>query len=256
VLDNTYPSRKSRNEVIECVWKHGVPVRCIHLTTNIADAQINAITRLIELHRRLPMPVELRERGKEDPRYFGPDAQFRYERSVEPPDDDEGFASIERREFARRANPNATARAVIVEYDEVLCAGAPLGAQNVALADGARETLQRLHGQGWLLFAQAWRPQIDRNEISRQSVEECFARTRDLLGVEIVLTCCPHDAGPPICWCRKPLPGLILEFTLPRGVTIEQSIYVGRSPPDRTLAEHLGMKYRDRLGTLGDMVAC
>ena len=23
VLDNTYPSRKSRNEVIECAWRHG-----------------------------------------------------------------------------------------------------------------------------------------------------------------------------------------------------------------------------------------
>src|SRR5215204_2165213 len=35
VLDNTYPSRKSRNEVIECAWSHGVPARCVWVTTTI-----------------------------------------------------------------------------------------------------------------------------------------------------------------------------------------------------------------------------
>src|SRR5688500_5138439 len=41
VLDNTYPTRKSRNEVIETAWQRGVPVRCIWLTTDVANAQIN-----------------------------------------------------------------------------------------------------------------------------------------------------------------------------------------------------------------------
>jgi aryl-alcohol dehydrogenase-like predicted oxidoreductase/histidinol phosphatase-like enzyme len=247
VLDNTYPSRKSRNEVIECAWKHGVPVRCIHLTTSIADAQINAITRLIAIHGQLPMPEELRERGKEDPRYFGPDAQFRYERSVELPDEDEGFTSVEARAFGRRADPNATARAVIMEFDEVLCAGAPLRAEDVILADGARETLQRLHADGWLLFAHAWRPQIARGELTMAAVDECFARTRKLLGVDILLACCAHDAGPPICWCRKPLPGLILKFTLLRRVSPERSIVIGASTADRTLAQRVGMKHLEAL---------
>jgi aryl-alcohol dehydrogenase-like predicted oxidoreductase/histidinol phosphatase-like enzyme len=254
VLDNTYPSRSSRNEVIECAWAHGVPVRCVHLTTSTADAQINAISRLIELHGRLPMPEELRERGKDDPRYFGPDAQFRYERTVEPPTDDEGFTSVQAHPFVRDAVPNAAARGVFLEYDDVLCIGAPLRAQDVALADGARETLQQLHAGGWLLSAHAWRPQIARGGMTRDAAEECFARTRELLGVEINLALCPHDAGPPICWCRKPLPGLILEFALPRHVALERSVCVGRSAADRTLSQRLGLEYRDSVQGLEELL--
>ncbi len=256
VLDNTYPSRKSRNEVIECAWKHGVPVRCIHLTTSIADAQTNAITRLIEIHGHLPMSEELRDRGKEDPRYFGPDAQFRYERSVELPDEDEGFAAIERREFLRRPDNKATARAVFMEYDDVLVRnasgdGPALRAEDVALADGARETLQRLHADGRLLFAQAWRPQIARGATTREAVEACFTRTRELLRLQIAFGFCTHDAGPPVCWCRKPLPGLILEYSHSQRVTLSQSIYVGRVSADRTLAQRLGLRYEEDLSTLG-----
>ena len=240
VLDNTYPSRKSRNEVIECAWQHGVPVRCIHLTTSIADAQINAISRMITIHGRLPMPEELRERGKEDPRYFGPDAQFRYERSVEVPSEDEGFESVEAREFVRRPDRNATARGILMEYDEVLGLGAPLHAEDVSLADAIGDNLRQLHDAGWVLFAQAWRPQIARAAATHAEIDACFARTRELLGVHIDLAYCPHDAGPPICWCRKPLPGLILEFVDRRGIDLSQSVSVGSTALDRTLAQRLG----------------
>jgi aryl-alcohol dehydrogenase-like predicted oxidoreductase len=252
VLDNTYAARKSRNEVIECAWKHGSTVRCIHLTTTIADAQVNAITRLLEINSRLPMPEELRTRGKDDPRFFGPDAQFRYERSVELPDEDEGFESVEVREFSRWSSSGTEARAMIMEFDDVLvrnakAEGPALLADDVKLADGARESLQRLHADGWLLFAHAWRPHVSRGEVARSSVDAVFARTQELLGVPVTFACCTHDAGPPICWCRKPLPGLILEFALPRHVALERSLLVGRSAADNTLAQRLAIPYSERL---------
>lgn len=247
VLDNTYASRKSRNEVLECAWAHGLPVRCIHLTTSIADAQINAITRLIEIHGRLPMPEELRERSKDDPRYFGPDAQFRYERSVEPPHTEEGFESLERRDFVRRPNSEATGRALFIEFDDLVGnasgEGPALRPNDVTLAAGVRESLHRLHAEGWLLFAQAWRPQIARGEITSAVVEESFSRARELLGIDIALAHCSHDAGPPICWCRKPIPGLILEFAASRGAGLQRSIYVGGGAADRTLATRLGVGF-------------
>jgi len=40
-------------------------VRCVWLTTSVADAQINAIMRMIEVVGRLPTVDELRARGKE-----------------------------------------------------------------------------------------------------------------------------------------------------------------------------------------------
>ena len=227
VLDNTYPSRSSRNEVIECAWRHGVPARCVWATTSVADAQINAIVRMIEVHGSLPSPEVIRERGREDPRYLGPDAQFRYERSVEPPVTDEGFATIETRVFARQPMPNAGRRALILDVDDVV--------------PERREVLSRYQADGWLLFAHAWRPQIARGALTLEAVDAKLAETRQALGLAITFAVCPHDAGPPICWCRKPLPGSVLEFAIRNRVALEQSIMLPRSAADRTLAERVGI---------------
>ena len=231
VLDNTYPSRRTRNEVIECAWDHGVPVRCVWASTPVADAQINAIVRLIELHGSLPSPEELRDRGREDPRYFGPDAQFRYERSVEPPVLGEGFTRVEKRTFARRSPPDADRRAVVLDADD--------------LTRDRADTLARYAADGWLLFAHAWRPQVARGAMTLAAVEEELTRVCEMLGVDITFACCPHDAGPPICWCRKPLPGSVLEFAIRCGVALERSLIVGRSAADRTMAQRLGAPFRE-----------
>jgi aryl-alcohol dehydrogenase-like predicted oxidoreductase len=251
VLDNTYATRASRNEVLECAWKHGVAARCVWVATTLADAQINAISRLLEVHGRLPSPEELRERGKRDPRYFGPDAQFRFERTLEAPASDEGFTAIEERRFARGKSQRAERRAVVLEFDGVLVESAwahpaALGPDDVRVPPSHVETLARYAAEGWLLFAQAWRPQVSRGETSVTEVEACFARTRDLLGLAIELTCCPHPAGPPVCWCRKPIPGLVLEFALRAGVDPVRSVVVGRAAADRTLADRLGATYLEK----------
>ena len=231
VLDNTYPSRRSRNAMVECAWQHRVPVRCIWASTGIGDAQINAITRMIEVHGSLPSPEEIRERGRTDTRYLGPDALFRYERSVEPPVADEGFTAVEQRQFVRQHPPNAENRAIILDYDD--------------LTPERRDALARYAAEGWLLLAHAWRPQIARGSMTRADVEAEFGKARAELGVDITFACCPHDAGPPICWCRKPLPGSILEFAIKREVALDRSIVVGSSSADRTLAQRLGIPVRE-----------
>lgn len=250
VLDNTYPLRSSRNEVIECAWRHGVPVRCIWLTTSLADAQINAVSRLLELHGRLPSPEEIRARSKQDPRYFGPDAQFRYDRQLESPALDEGFASIEERTFTRRSDPRLKEKAVVLEFDGVLCtsaSGAPavLDPDDLRVPADRRATLRRYVNDGWRLLTIAWRPQLSRGGTSEDAAQACFARARNLLGLDIDGAYCPHPAGPPICWCRKPLPGLLLDFEFRCRVALEHSLLIGRAPADRTLAERLSMKYHD-----------
>ena len=186
---------------------------------------------MIEVHGSLPSPEEIRERGRSDTRYLGPDALFRYERSVEPPVSDEGFSAVEERRFVRRDRSNAQHRAIILDYDD--------------LTPERRDTLARYAADGWLLFAHAWRPQVARGSMTREDVDAEFAKTRVDLGLEIAFACCPHDAGPPICWCRKPLPGSILEFAITKGVALERSVVVGRSASDRTMAQRLGIPFRD-----------
>ena len=257
VLDNTYPTRASRNEVIECAWNHAVPVRCVHVTTTLPDAQCNAIVRMIEAHGRLPMPEELRDLAKRDPRYLSPDAQFRYERSVEAPVVDEGFTAIEERPFVRQAPAAAAVRAIFLDYDDLVLRGAngsPVRAPDeVRLADGRRETLSRYHEDGWRLFAHAWRPAGPRARQSDdgEAVQRCFARTGELLGFGITCACCVHDAGPPVCWCRKPLPGLLIEFAMRHHIALGSSLAVGSSA-DRTMANRLGMRFEDARAFFAD----
>jgi aryl-alcohol dehydrogenase-like predicted oxidoreductase/histidinol phosphatase-like enzyme/predicted kinase len=251
VLDNTYPTRKSRNEVIETAWQQGVPVRCIWLTTDIANAQINSIHRMLDVHGALPTPEEIRERSKKDTRYLLPDAQFRYERALERPALDEGFVSVETRAFVREPI-TAGASALMLDFDDLVGRGAPvLQADDVTIEPTRRDKLARQRDVGWLLFVHAWRPQVARNEMTTQAVDACFARMRELLGAAVDVACCAHDAGPPGCWCRKPIPGTVLEFASRRGVALARSIVVGSSAADRTMADRIGARFEASAALFG-----
>ncbi|MGH7618832.1 MAG: AAA family ATPase, partial [Gemmatimonadaceae bacterium] len=241
VLDNTYATRKSRNEVIECAWSHGVPARCVWLATELPDAQINAIERMLDAHGRLPTPEEIHARGKSDPRYLGPDALFRFERIVESPVEDEGFATVERRAFSRSARANARARALIVDFDDVVIPSPALQPSDVGVDETRRAILRRYAAERWIVFMQAWRPHIARREMTADTMDACAARVRELIGVDVGVACCPHDAGPPVCWCRRPLPGHVLELARRRGVALDRSLIIARSSADRTMAERLGV---------------
>ena len=242
VLDNTYPTRKSRNEVIEAAWARGAAVRCVWLTTDVANAQINSIYRMLDVHGSLPTPEEIREHARRDTRYLLPDAQFRYERSLEPPSTEEGFTSVEVREFVRPPDP-ATDRAIILDFDDLLGRESPaLNARDVALGENRLEQLTQKQKEGWRILVHAWRPQVARNETMLTDVKASMARLRELLG-EVDVACCPHDAGPPICWCRKPIPGSVLEFARHRAVALGRSIVVGSSAADRTMAERISARF-------------
>jgi histidinol phosphatase-like enzyme len=54
---------------------------------------------------------------------------------------------------------------------------------------------------------------------------------------------CPHGAGPPACWCRPALPGLLLAFARAHDVDPARSTLIGTSTAHRTLAETLGARF-------------
>ena len=68
---------------------------------------------------------------------------------------------------------------------------------------------------------------------------------QELLGVAIEVEYCPHAAGPPVCWCRKPLPGLGVVLIERHGLDPAACIYVGAGPQDPGFARRLGFQYRD-----------
>lgn len=226
VLDNTYVTRQSRAAVIRAAAQHDVPVRCVWLTTSLDEAQVNAVTRLIERYGRLPDEQELAALRKTDVNAFPPTVLFRYQRELEPPDESEGFARVDRVTFERRANPAHVKGAVIAWIDDPakLAALVPLGS-------------------AFLVFS--WQPSIADGVRSRADVEAAFSAAAARAGLSIDFDCCPHGTGPPRCWCRKPLPGLGVAAIYRHQLDPARCLYIGNGSLDPGFARKLGFRFRE-----------
>ena len=250
VLDNTYVSRKSRGAVIQAARGHGLPVRCVWVSTSIEDAQVNAVTRIVSRYGRLLGPEEMRQAVRDDVAAFGPAVQFRYQRELEPPDPSEGFSRIDTVPFERRLDPSFVNRAVIVWIDGVLQRSrsgrrTPLDPDDLDVKVERGAVLRRYEDDGWKVLGLSWLPEIAEEAMTVGGAEAVFARLRDRLDVAIEIEYCPHGGGPPVCWCRKPLPGLGVVFQHRHRLDPAQCIYVGSGPQDPGFARRLGFQYRD-----------
>ena len=243
VLDNTYMSRASRARVLQAAASLGLSVRCVWIATSVEDAQVNAVSRIIANHGRLLGPEEMKQAVKRraaaarDISAFAPGVQFRHQRELEPPDAEEGFSRIDVVPFVRKKEGTFTNKALIVWCDGTLA--------------NHGSVLRRYRDEGWLLLGLAWRPEVDAGTQTREQVDADFARIQEQLGVSIDVLYCPHAAGPPKCWCRKPLPGLGVVFIQRYRLDPSQCLYVGSGPQDPVFARRLGFQYRDAGGFFG-----
>lgn len=228
VLDNTYGTRALRAPVIAAGARHGVPVRCVVVETSLEDAQANAVARLLEQHGRLLEPDELQRGG-----VIGPSVQFRYRRAYEPPQLDEGFVAVEAVPFVREARA-AAHRAVIIELDDLVWRKRPRSPDQIEIVPAARECLAAFAKAGYVVAGTTW--------LTPAFLDD---RLAELLGLPIVVARCAHPAGPPICWCRKPLPGLALAIAHAHDIDLARSVHVGRGPADRGFAQRAGLRYVD-----------
>lgn len=210
VLDNTYPRRESRFDVIETARRHGIAVRCVWLETTLEQAQVNAVRRMVARHGRLLEPAEMK--ASNDPNDFTPEAQFRYRRELEAPRLEEGFSSIDRAPFVPAGEKEVGKAIFVSEIDRVgMLAG--------YAADGFR-IIQLTYQPG-----------------SRESSTRI-----DVGDVEVDVLACVHPPGPADCWCRKPLPGLGVVAIERFGLDPKRCIVVGDSAADRGFAERLGFR--------------
>jgi aryl-alcohol dehydrogenase-like predicted oxidoreductase/histidinol phosphatase-like enzyme len=250
VFDNTYVSRQSRASLVRTAGEAGLPVRCVWLSTSVEDAQINAVGRMLDKYGRLLGPDDLRTAAKTDVSVFGPGVQFRYQRELEPPHPSEGFSRIDVVAFERRRDPSSTRRALLIWCDGVLMRSrsgrrVSLSIDDVDIVPGRADVLRRYAQDGWPLLALAWRPEIADGTVAAPQVDAAFARMQELISVTMDIRYCPHGGGPPACWCRKPLPGLGVEFIRRHRLDPSQCVYVGSGPQDPGFARRLGFEYRD-----------
>lgn len=66
---------------------------------------------------------------------------------------------------------------------------------------------------------------------------------RPLVDASIDVVECTHGAGPPLCWCRPPLPGLLLAYAHAHGIDPMRSTLIGVSPTHRALAKAIGATF-------------
>jgi hypothetical protein len=223
VLDNTYLTRAARSYVVEAVERHTLPLRCVWLDTALAQAQVNLVERLLERFGSLPTPEQLRDAARSEPWLMLPTSQMRALRELEPPSTDEGLTTVERVSFAR-TTAEGSKSAVFVG------AGATTRRGIVrALADAHPAAPH-------LLFD--WVPDGDAS-----SLGSAAAHVRTAVTGAVEVSVCPHQGGPPRCWCRPPLPGLPLAFARAHDVDPANSSLIGCTTTHRALASALGAHY-------------
>jgi aryl-alcohol dehydrogenase-like predicted oxidoreductase len=221
VLDNTYLTRASRSYVVETAARHGVRARSKWLDTPLAQAQVNLVERMLDRFGRLPTPEELKRLAREEPGVLAPTSQMRAFRELEPPSEDEGFATIEHVPFERVFRPERTQAGVLVAAAVV---GRPSWDTYLAEAEPSAPHL---------VFD--WIPGGSTAEL-----DAVVAKVAAIVDGPVDAAVCPHPAGPPICWCRPPLPGLPVVFARAHDVDLSWSLVIGASPAHRTLANALG----------------
>jgi len=218
VLDNTYLKRAARNRIVEAAARHGVPARCIWVDTRLAQAQVNLVERLLDRFGALPAPEELEQAARSEAGLLSATQQMRAFRELEPPAEDEGFTAVEHMPFVRASRKGMAGVFVAASVVEsVPVQGAEPGAPH-------------------LVFD--WRPGGDLDEL-----EPARAAVAAAVSGPVEAAVCPHPGGPPTCWCRPPLPGLLLAFARRQDVDPASSLVVGASPAHRTLARTLGARY-------------
>jgi hypothetical protein len=227
VLDNTYVTRASRYDVVRVASKYAAQVHCVHTETALADAQINVITRMIERFGKVLEPEELDKLARSDAAALAPHALFRMQRELEPPAADEGFAVIERVLFVRQHQAGGVAGIFIA-----------LAASDVLIALLHETPIDAP------ALVYTWQPSAtaDWLQALQTTVETAAAATGRTINVAV----CPHPGGRPICWCRPPLPALLLTFAHRHQIDLRSSLLIGASSTDAAMARALGMSFRQK----------
>jgi HAD superfamily hydrolase (TIGR01662 family) len=252
VLDNTYPTAAQRKRIIDIGKKAGIPVKCVHLNTSIEECQTNICLRMIKQYGRILPPEEISAGAKKDPGLVPTAVLFKYRKEFQKPIPDEGFDNIEAVKFTRRIDPSYTGAAAIFDLDGTIrtCVDPsqkyPVKKADVVLLPGRKEKLTALHDSGVRVLGISNQGDVGRGKVSLAAVQECFDHTVKLLGIPMEIAFCPHKVPPITCFCRKPLPGLGVQFIEKYKLDRNKTFYVGDMTTDKTFAGRCGIKYIDQ----------
>lgn len=250
VLDNLFPTGASRAPFIDLAKKHGAPIDCIVMKTSIEDSMFNFLNRMLISEGRFLTPDEIKKSKK--PSIFPPAVFFKYKKEFETPVVAEGFRSVTYQGFVRQDNPEFTNKALIVDYDGTLreCVGGngmfPTEESHIQLKENVKRVLKDYQDRGYMLLGVSNQSGVHKGELTADKAQALFQHTNRLIGLDIPVVFCPHQAAPPNCYCRKPQVGNFVALMHRHKLDRKACIYVGDQTTDQTFARRVGMRYVDQ----------
>lgn len=250
VLDNLFVNVETRKPFIELAKKHGADISCQLMGTSIEDAQFNVVQRAIGLIGKFPTPEAIK--AAKHTNVFPPLVLFKYKKEFEKPTIEEGFSKVETVKFVRKENPEFTGKALILDYDGTLreCINGndkyPVIESQIEIKPGRKAVLDAYKKKGYLLLGISNQSGIAKGELTYDKATELFNHTNRLLGVDIEFQFCSHQSAPISCYCRKPMPGLFVDFMMKHKLNRKECIFVGDMTTDKTFAGRAGIQYYDQ----------
>lgn len=250
VLDNLFATAEVRKPFIELAKKHGADISCQLMGTSIEDAQFNVVQRAIGLIGKFPSPEAIK--AAKHTNIFPPTVLFKYKKEFQKPTTEEGFSKVETVKFVRKENPEFTNKALILDYDGTLreCINGndkyPVTESQIEIKAGRKKVLDEYKKKGYLLLGLSNQSGIAKGELTYETAHRLFEHTNKLLGVDIEIRFCSHQSAPISCYCRKPMPGVGVEYILKHKLKAKDCIMVGDMTTDKTFAQRSGFQYVDQ----------
>lgn len=261
IVDNMHLTKESRDQYLPIAKKTDAYVIVQYLETTIEDCQIRYLMRTYAKYNDLFLTTPL---PKKDPNVFAPAVLFKARKQLEPPtpaDTGNGYDEVHTTKadppkFEKSKFPN---KALFLDIDgtlretEQLPHKYPTKPEDVVLLHPApemRKVLQSYLDEGYLLFGVSNQSGISKGTVTEEAVIACMDKTRELLNVPkantretFPIAYCPHRPAPISCYCRKPQMGLAMQYILSHHIHPKNSIMVGDSTSDKTMADRLRMKF-------------
>lgn len=250
VLDNLFATAEVRKPFIDLAKKHGADISCSLMSTSIEDAQFNFVQRAIQITGEFPTP-EVIKKAKHN-NVFPPTVLFKYKKEFQKPTVEEGFSNVELVKFERKINPEFINKALIVDYDGTLreCINGndkfPIIKEQIEIKPNRTKILNEYKKNGYRLLGVSNQSGVHKGELTHEVACNLFEHTNKLLGVDIEYRFCPHQSNPISCYCRKPMPGIFVEFMLKYKLNPKECIFVGDMTTDQTFAKRAGIQYVDQ----------
>ncbi|MFX1286827.1 MAG: HAD-IIIA family hydrolase [Promethearchaeota archaeon] len=247
IMDNTYPTIKSRSSVVKWAHNNNFKIECKWIDIEVGDALYNASKRMIDTYGKLLPPEEIKV--SKDIGIYSPAAIYRYRKAFEKPTLQEGFQEVEKVPFTRKMDKEIyTNKAILLDYDGTIRKTKsgekyPVTPEDIEILPNRTKVLKNYQEKGYLLLGVSNQSFIVRGVFTLEQAEQCFENTHEMLGINLDYLFCPHQAYPQVCYCRKPIPGMGVQFIEKYNLDPSQCIMVGDMKTDQTFAERCGFQF-------------